>query len=536
MRLAVIPARGGSKRVPMKNIIPFHGRPIIAWSIEAALKSGCFDEVIVSTDSEEIAKVAREHGAGVPFVRPPELSDDHTGTVPVIAHATEWFRSRGKPIEEVCCICATAPLIEPLEIREGLRLLLAHRCDYVFSATTFSHPIQRAIRVDDSLRVSMFYPEYEGRRSQDLEPAWHDAAQFYWGQAQSWLEKRKLFQSSSRVLPVPRSRVHDVDTAQDVERLEMLFAATTADRRRTQQAAEPSTVEDTGASRRLSLGTVQFGMPYGVANEHGQVTKSEAADLIRRSESAGIRSLDTASAYGASEEVLGAIGVAGWEVTTKLSAVPNSEPDVATWIRSQLHASLRRLQLDRVHAVLLHRPEQVLGPRGPELVDALNQIKQEGLVAKVGVSVYSPGELEPLFAKARFDIVQAPFSILDRRLAETGSAARLKEMGVELHARSIFLQGLLLVSDAQRPRKFDRWSTIWRTWAQWLGRNDLDASEACLLHALSIPEIDRVVVGVDEMAHLESVLATRMRPLPGLPEWPQRPPEELLDPSRWNAL
>lgn len=536
MRLAVIPARGGSKRVPMKNVIPFHGKPIIAWSIEVALKSRCFDEVIVSTDSEAIAEVARAYGATVPFMRPPELADDHTATVPVIAHATHWFRSRGKPVEEVCCIYATAPLIEASEIREGLRLLLAHHCDYVFTATTFSYPIQRALRIDESLRVSMFHPEYEQLRSQDLEPTWHDAAQFYWGKAESWLENKKLFQNRSRVLPIPPSRVHDVDTSEDIERLEMLFSAAMTAGRRKPSEDGASSLEDTGASQRLSLGTVQFGMPYGVANEQGQVSEAEAASLIRRSKMAGMRALDTASAYGASEAVLGAIGVGGWEVTTKLSALPDSEPDVYRWVRSQVDGSLRRLGLDRVYAVLLHRPDQVLGRRGPELIEALDRIKHEGLVAKVGVSVYSPAELEGLLANARFDLVQAPCSILDQRFVETGSAARLKEMGIELHARSIFLQGLLLMSDAHRPQKFDRWSDIWRAWSQWLDQNGLNATQACLLHVLSIPEVDRIVVGVDGMSHLEAILATRILELPPLPNWPHRPPEELLNPSRWSNL
>lgn len=536
MRLAVIPARGGSKRIPMKNVVPFHGKPIIAWSIEAALKSGCFDDVIVSTDSDGIAQVAREYGACVPFMRPADLSDDHTGTVSVIAHTVQWLRARGKPVTEVCCIYATAPLIRPSELREGLHLLVKGPCDYVFSATTFSYPIQRALRVDGNMRASMFYPDFERTRSQDLEPAWHDAAQFYWGRAEAWLEKKQLFQSRCLVVPIPRSRVHDVDTPEDLERLEMLFAAAAAEERRRTSELAARSLEGTGASQRLSLGTVQFGTVYGVANEHGQVPAAEAADLIQRAKSAGIRALDTAPAYGESETVLGRIGVAGWEVTTKLPPVPDTEPEVYPWMRSQVEGSLGRLGLDRVYGVLLHRPDQLLGPRGSELLAALDQLREEGLVTKVGVSIYNPAELERLTAVARFDLVQAPCSVLDQRLVETGAAARLKEMGVELHARSVFLQGLLLMPETQRPRKFGRWSGIWRAWSQWLDENALDPVEACLLHALSIPEVDRVVVGVDGLSHLEALLATRIRELPPLPKWSQNPPEELLDPSRWSML
>lgn len=536
MRLAVIPARSGSKRAPTRSVIPFHGRPIIAWSIEAALKSGCFDEVIVSTDSDDVANVASEYGASVPFKLPGELFDDSTGAVPVIAHAVHWFRDRGKAVEEVCCIDATAPLIKACELREGLRLLVTHPCDYVFGATAFSHPIQRAFRVDDNMRASMFHPEFERMRSQDLEPAWHDAGQFYWGRAEAWLGNEQLFQGRSLIVPIPRSRVLDVDTPEDLERMEMLFSAAVAQERRKTSEIGGESLEETGGAKRFSLGTVQFGTAYGVANNLGQVSAAEAADLIRRAKSAGMRALDTAPAYGESETVLGRIGVSDWDVTTKLSAVPDSVPEVYPWMRSQIEDSLSRLGLDRVYGLLLHRPEQVLGPRGPELLAALDRLKQEGLVGKVGVSVYSPAQLEKLTQNARFDLVQAPCSILDQRLVQTGTAARLKEMGVELHARSVFLQGLLLMPEADRPRKFDRWSGIWRAWSQWLEQSALEPVQACLLYVLSIPEVDRIVVGIDGMSHLEALLATWMRGLPALPEWPERPPEELLEPSHWSTL
>jgi len=181
MYLAVIPARGGSKRIPRKNIKLFYGRPMIAWSIEAAQKSGCFDNIIVSTDDDEIAEIARAYGATVPFKRPRELADDHTGTTPVIAHAADWHRTQGMALSAVCCIYATAPFVQAGDIRKGLQMLQAERCDYVFSVTSYPFPIQRSIRITAAGRVEMFYPDQFKTRSQDLEEAYHDAGQFYWG-------------------------------------------------------------------------------------------------------------------------------------------------------------------------------------------------------------------------------------------------------------------------------------------------------------------------------------------------------------------
>ena len=225
MKLAVIPARGGSKRIPRKNIRPFFGQPMIAWSIDAALESGTFDKIIVSTDDDEIADVARSYGAEVPFRRPPELSDDHTGTTPVIAHAVDWYKSQGGDVDAACCLYATAPFVQAADIREGLRRLQEESCDYVFSVTSFPFPIQRAIRIAASGRTEMFYPELFATRSQDLEEAYHDAGQFYWGTMEAWLQHKPIFSSGSVPLILPRSRVQDIDTLEDWERAERMFAA-----------------------------------------------------------------------------------------------------------------------------------------------------------------------------------------------------------------------------------------------------------------------------------------------------------------------
>ncbi|WP_396432665.1 pseudaminic acid cytidylyltransferase [Limnohabitans sp.] len=225
MRLAVIPARGGSKRIPRKNIKAFGGLPMIAWSIRAALQSQCFDRIIVSTDDSEIAQVAQAHGAEVPFVRPLELSDDHTGTIPVIAHATQWQADHGTPTTQVCCIYATAPFVQAQDLQRGLELLQSSGANYAFSVTSYAFPIQRAVRITPDQRVEMFQPDQFSTRSQDLEEAWHDAGQFYWGQATAWLAQKPIFTQQATGVPLPRHRVQDIDTPEDWTRAEWMFKA-----------------------------------------------------------------------------------------------------------------------------------------------------------------------------------------------------------------------------------------------------------------------------------------------------------------------
>lgn len=225
MRIAVIPARGGSKRIPRKNIKLFCGRPMIAWSIAAAKESGCFDRIVVSTDDREIARIAREQGADVPFMRPATLADDHTGTTPVITHAIHALQDLGCNPLQVCCIYATAPFLDAQDIRRGLDCLSTSGAHFAFSVTSYAFPIQRAIRLRADQRVAMFQPEHFMTRSQDLEPAWHDAGQFYWGHTASWLSGEVLFSENAAGVKLPRYRVQDIDTKEDWIRAEWMFKA-----------------------------------------------------------------------------------------------------------------------------------------------------------------------------------------------------------------------------------------------------------------------------------------------------------------------
>jgi N-acylneuraminate cytidylyltransferase len=205
--------------------LPFCGKPIIAWSIEAALASGCFDQVLVSTDDKEIADVALKHGATVPFVRPQSLANDFSGTGPVIAHAIEFLQSAGHACEQVCCIYATAPFVRAEDLQQGLQLLLEDGCEFAFSVTSYAFPIQRAVRINAAGGVEMFQPECFAMRSQDLEHAYHDAGQFYWGTRKAWLEGKSIFAPYARPVILPRYRVQDIDTLEDWEQAEWIFRA-----------------------------------------------------------------------------------------------------------------------------------------------------------------------------------------------------------------------------------------------------------------------------------------------------------------------
>lgn len=215
MIVAVIPARGGSKRIPRKNIRNFAGKPMISYSIEIARRSGLFDRVVVSTDDAEISAVARQFGAEAPFTRPSALADDYTGTTEVVAHAVEWFAGQGVSITDVCCIYPTAPFIQFEDLREGLRLMQTGRWRYVFAATRFVAPVYRAFSRTGDGGIEMLFPEHFRARSQDLPEVLHDAGQFYWGKAESWLGRAKVFDRESTVVAIPPWRVQDIDTEED---------------------------------------------------------------------------------------------------------------------------------------------------------------------------------------------------------------------------------------------------------------------------------------------------------------------------------
>jgi len=289
------------------------------------------------------------------------------------------------------------------------------------------------------------------------------------------------------------------------------------------------------AEARLALGTVQFGLPYGVANRQGQVTLAEAARIIDHARACGLDTLDTAAAYGDSERRLGQIGVSDWRVVTKLPPLPPGCHDVEEWVESCARSSLERLRIPQVYGLLVHRAADLASAAGDKLFGALQRLKIRGIVGRIGASVYEPGELQAMVRHFPLDLVQAPLNVIDRRFEASGWLGRLKTWGTEVHVRSVFLQGLLLLPRGARPATFDRWRLIWDVWDRWLGETGLSPARACLGFALRHPGIDRVVVGVENDAQLSDLLTCAL-PLP------DEPPHglvsgdpELIDPSRWGS-
>ena len=287
---------------------------------------------------------------------------------------------------------------------------------------------------------------------------------------------------------------------------------------------------------RLALGTVQFGLPYGIANQLGQVTRPEAMAMLQLAAENSIDTLDTAIAYGESEACLGEIGTQSFKVVTKLPAVPEDDTDVSKWVNQQLSESLSRLGCTSIYGLLLHRPEQLLGPNGEELYKALQTLKDKGQVQKIGVSIYSPDELNALMPRYHFDLVQAPFNLVDQRLSSSGWMRRLKDFDVEIHTRSLFLQGLLLMRKAEIPAKFLPWDRLWQTWHKWLDDHSVSAVQACLAFSLSFPEIDRVVVGADSKKQLAQIIdAAKPQRIIDMPNL-KCDDENLINPARWRIL
>jgi aryl-alcohol dehydrogenase-like predicted oxidoreductase len=280
-------------------------------------------------------------------------------------------------------------------------------------------------------------------------------------------------------------------------------------------------------------------MNYGVANTTGQVSAAEVGAILDVARAAGINTLDTAIAYGGSEAVLGAQGLSGWNVVTKLPEMPKdikTSLQVRGWVQDQFSASLARLKLEKIHAILLHRSDQILDSLGGEVLATLGELKQQGLTSKVGVSIYEPQELELITQVFQPDLVQAPLNILDNSFVTSGWAARLKAGGAEIHLRSAFLQGLLLMAEDIRPVKFDRWNPLWRQWHGWLQKHKITPLQACMRYSLSVQKADRVIVGVDSAAQLKQVFEAAYGFLPAAPKWNMSIDTKLVNPANWTQL
>ena len=289
---------------------------------------------------------------------------------------------------------------------------------------------------------------------------------------------------------------------------------------------------------KLALGSVQFGVNYGVSSTNGRVSPDEVKKILSYASSKNINVLDTAPAYGSSEEVLGKTKILNFKIVTKTRNFDNSDitNNDATLLKNDFYRSLEKLKKDSVYALLMHNADDLLKPGAEKFFNILQELKKSGKIIKLGVSIYNVDQLESILDTFEVDLVQLPFNILDKRMINSGMFKTLQNKGIEVHARSVFLQGLLLMSKKNRPNKFNRWSNLWKTWHQWLNDNQITALEASIRYAVSIPAISNVLVGVETKDQLEEIVIASDGPMPEIPEELYTNDVDLLNPSNWNRL
>jgi len=287
---------------------------------------------------------------------------------------------------------------------------------------------------------------------------------------------------------------------------------------------------------KIALGTVQFGINYGIANTNGQVDKLEAKDILDYAKGFGVDTIDTAIAYGSSEQCLGEIGVDGYQVITKLPEIPDDYGNLKTWVTNHVDSSLSTLGVETLSGLLLHRSSQLLDTDKQDLWSILLQLKSDGIVKKIGFSIYTPDELDKLWDSFKPDLVQAPYNILDRRLETSGWLERMHNENVEVHVRSIFLQGLLLMNKSNRPEKFNKWFTLWSRWDDWLKESNITPVQVAVSFPLSDNRISKVIVGVDSLDQLKEIISAANNNIDRFPEDFNISDTKLLNPSEWSSL
>ena len=285
---------------------------------------------------------------------------------------------------------------------------------------------------------------------------------------------------------------------------------------------------------KIALGSAQFGLPYGISNSIGKVPENKVPEILDIASKSNVKVLDTAIAYGSSEEVLGRLDLKGFKVVTKLPAIPEKTPDIKAWVEREILESLNRLKLESLYGLLLHDLESLFSRDSHQLVTVLEGMKASGFIDKLGVSIYNPNNLDRVIDLINLDIVQAPLNLIDRRLIASGWLEKLKLMGVEIHTRSSFLQGLLLLEPNTVPKSFTRWSNILKPWHQKLIDKNLDPIRECLNFVLNIPEVDHVIVGVETIEQLIGIIKISQETNePNNWDFMQCDDEDLINPSKW---
>jgi pseudaminic acid cytidylyltransferase len=538
MIVAIIPARGGSKRIPKKNIRFFAGKPIIAYSIQTAKESGLFDRIIVSTDSEEIARVARAWGAEVPFRRPEHLSNDHATVANVLLHAVEWSKANGG-CDYFCCIYPTAPLLQSEYLRQGFERMRGKGAKAAMGVVRFSYPIQRALKLDEEGHVEMIWPEHRPERSQDLPECYHDAAQFYWAAADRFLEQKTLLLDRPMAVVLPSRFVHDIDTLEDWEIAELKYRAL---KRPSSTAPHPG-ADLPASTSRIVLGTAQLGLTYGIANRMGKPNAQEASCLLCAAWDGGIRLYDTAQAYGDSECILGDFfaGSCGFSDVRFISKLqPNVDTRDPQAIRQHVEESLCRLKTNHLWCLLLHREQHLDEWNGP-LGQVLRSLHEEGVVSNLGVSVYSPEYARRVLLDPVMSVVGIPAGVFDRRMARAGIAQLARESNKIIMVRSIFLQGLALMQPSQVPLSVPHGREAVSTFNRFCEEHGLNPRDFAYDYVRSSYPDAFVIIGAEtsEQVALNCKLAERSGASRELIEaWDRAWPDDidgLYDPSKWQG-
>ena len=286
--------------------------------------------------------------------------------------------------------------------------------------------------------------------------------------------------------------------------------------------------------KKLALGTAQFGSNYGIANQEGQIKFSNVNKILKLAKGSNIDLIDTAISYGDAEKIIGDTGIVDFKFISKLPALPKDCLNINSWTEEQVKSSLIRLGVQSLYGLLLHKSENLLGNKGKKLINALKRIKLSGLVKKIGVSIYDPSECEEIMSLARIDIIQAPLNIIHRRLVNSGWLSRLHSEQIEIHTRSVFLQGLLLMPRYKIPKNFNKWHGVFDEWSLKLKKNNLSATEVCLSYPLSLPEVNRVIVGVDSVSQLNEII-NKSNSKPSQIDWSFMVSNDqmLINPNNW---
>ena len=286
----------------------------------------------------------------------------------------------------------------------------------------------------------------------------------------------------------------------------------------------------------LAIGTAQFGLNYGISNKKGLISIEEGKKILDFSIQNGIDTIDTAVLYGKSEINLGTIGVDNFKVITKIPNLPNCELDINNWINQIVNNSKKNLNISSIYAVLMHRPSDLLSPYGKEIYESLFELKKSGIIDKIGISSYSCSEIELLIRKFSFDIVQTPLNLIDRNLLESKLLKKLKKQNIEIHVRSIFLQGILLLPRNKIPIQFENWNYLWDKWHDWLNTNNINPVQACLSYVKNVDEIDKVIVGIDSIKHIQKIVEYYNQDFSY--EFPNIASKNinLINPSKWQNI